>query len=80
MLNVRSSILSKYRHHDLSCFSSECATNTVQTFGEHFRIHTHADAKVIGHLEETAWDCRSIEIGSQLLQENINLSILQSHQ
>jgi hypothetical protein len=32
------------------------APDAVETFGEHFRIHAHADAKVIRHFEKAAWN------------------------
>jgi hypothetical protein len=28
--------------------------DAIQTLGEHFGVHAHADAKVIGHFEEAA--------------------------
>src|SRR6266508_1500772 len=53
------------------------ATYAIQTFGKHLRIYAHADAKVIGLLEEAAWNCRSVEIRSQPFQENINVALSQ---
>src|SRR5439155_25234606 len=29
-------------------------TNTIQTFCEHFRVHTHADTKMVRHFEKPA--------------------------
>ena len=36
--------------------SGDRLPNAVQAFGEHFRVHAHADSKVIGHFEEAARD------------------------
>ena len=56
------------------------STEATQAFGEHFRIHTHADAKVVGHFEEAARNRRCFEFRSQTFKENIGLSVPQSHE
>ena len=33
----------------------------IQTFGEHFRVHAHADTKVLGHFEKATRNDRSVE-------------------
>jgi hypothetical protein len=33
------------------------SSDSIQAFGEHFRVHAHSDAKVIGHLEKATWHC-----------------------
>ena len=31
-------------------------SDSIQAFGEHFVVHAHADAKVIGHFEKPTWN------------------------
>jgi len=40
------------------------AADAFQAFGEHFSVDAHADAKVIGHFEEPAWNGRGVEFRS----------------
>src|SRR2546430_3692927 len=49
--------------------------DAVQAFGEHFRVHAHADAKVIRHLEKTPRDRGGVELRAQPLKKNIRISI-----
>ena len=42
----------------------DCATDTVQALGKHFRIYAHADAKVVRHFEKAAGDRRCFELGT----------------
>jgi hypothetical protein len=43
---------------------SHCASDAPQPFGEHFRIHAHADAKVVRHFEKAARNRGRFELGT----------------
>ena len=36
--------------------------DSIQAFSEHFGVYAHADAKMIGHFEEAAWNCGGVEL------------------
>ena len=52
--------------------------DAVQAFGEHFGVHAHADAKVIGHFEEATRNCGRVEFRSQALKKSVGVSVEQS--
>ena len=78
MTHIRKQLAAQLRLSHLT--RPKRASDAIQPFREHFRIHTHADAKVVGHFEEAARNCRCFEFRSQTLKENIGLSIPQSHE
>jgi hypothetical protein len=54
---------------------SKRSTDAIKTLGEHFRIHAHADAKVVRHLEITTRNDRGVEFRAQSFQKNISVVI-----
>ena len=49
----------------------------AEAFGEHFVVHAHADAEVIGHLEKFAGNDGRLEFRSQELQQFRDIAMQQ---
>ena len=71
----RRHVLTKENRSALRSIAPQRATDSVQAFGEHFRVHAHPDAKMIGHFEEATGNCGRVKFRSQALEKNVSVSV-----